>query len=209
MKVARLLACAILIMSLLAGCAKSSQPEKEKENTGQEEQTGTNTNESSIPPLPESTAPQELSDFAVRIGNSSIALRDKEIEVNLDELLGAPISEETTVLGENADTLAGSHVKTLKYDGLELQLFSPEQDQEQFWIQSMTISNESYSTSKEVTINDSLDQLTAAYPTIEMAKDGRTDPNNCAYVMTEPVQFLFFEVNDGIIKEIKLYFELQ
>ncbi|GIP18062.1 hypothetical protein J40TS1_37040 [Paenibacillus montaniterrae] len=207
MKVAKLFACAILIMSLLAGCAKSTQPEKE--NAGQEEQTGTNTNEPSNPQVPESTAPQELSDFAVRIGNSSIALKDKENEVNLEELLGAPSSEETTVLGETADTLAGTHVKTQQYDGLELQLFSPKQDQEQFWIQSITITNESYSTSKEVTINDSLEQLIAAYPTIEMAKDGRTDPNNCAYVIAESVQFLTFEVDDGVIKEIKLYYELQ
>ena len=59
---------------------------------------------------------------------------------------------------------------------------------------------------EDLTIGDKLDKLKELY-TVEIFKDGRVDPNNCAYVFKHSMEynFIVFEVKSGIIEHIKIY----
>lgn len=151
-----------------------------------------------------------LSDFSIRAKDKHISLRGHY--TNLSEILGSPISEEVEVLGEGADTFTGSRIKKSTYDGLRIEEFSPEKEgNDNFWILSMTITNENYSTEKGLTVGDSLEKIKEIYENIETLKDSRTDPNNCSYIYADitGINFIEFEVKDGVINEIKIYHQLQ
>jgi hypothetical protein len=95
----------------------------------------------------------------------------------------------------------------MDYDGLQLELFSPKQNGETFWIRSMKASGEGYRTTREIAVGSPLKEMLEAYPEIGMAPDGRTDPDNAAYVMTDEMGELHlrFEVADGRVAEIQVY----
>lgn len=153
---------------------------------------------------------ESIPDFSIKIKDKYISL--KERYNNLSDVLGTPISEEIEVLGSGSDTFSGSRIKTSTYDGLVIEEFSPEKEgNDNFWILSMTITKENYSTEKDLTIGDNLEKLKEIYEGIEILKDGRTDPNNCAYIMGNNTDnnFIVFQVKDGSINEIKIYHELQ
>lgn len=156
----------------------------------------------------EVTEPNEISEFSLHVNDNYISLNDWDNEVNIIGILGTPLSEEIKVLGDGADTHTGSYLKTLLYDGLEIHLFSPKQNGDSFWVLSMKITSQKYSTAQNVIVGDSLQKLKESYTNIEIAKDGRTDPNNCAYVIANNEKHLLFEIEDGIIKEINIYYEI-
>jgi hypothetical protein len=146
-------------------------------------------------------------DFAIRVNNKYIALRQWDHEVNLGQILGNPISENVKVLGEGADTHQGTHIKTLKYDGLEVLLFSPEDNGKEFWVMSMAVTDGSYLTSKGIGLVNTVEEIKQAYSDVTMVQDGRTDPNNCAYEIRDDqnYNYLQFEVAGGKGKSIKMF----
>lgn len=147
-------------------------------------------------------------DFSLNINNSIISLRDKNVEFN--NILGEPISENIEVLPNNADTLKGTYIKSLKYDGLEIILSSPKDDGKNFSILEMIVSESKYKTSMGIGIGDKVEDIVNAYPNIVIALDGRTDPNNCAYVINdEQVKYLLFEVKEGLVSEINVRYVFQ
>ncbi len=153
---------------------------------------------------------ENSSDFAVKVKEKYISVRENYN--NLNDILGVPISEEIEILGDGADTFKGSRIKTLTYDGLIIEEISPEKSgNDSFWILSMTITNKKYSTKKGLTIGNKLEKIKELYGNIEILKDGRTDSNNCAYIFKDDMKpnFIVFEVKDGVIDEIKIYYELQ
>lgn len=150
------------------------------------------------------------SDFGVKYGEKYVFLN--QFYHSLDDKLGIPISRETIVLGQGSDTFSGSHIRTSYYDGLTVEEFSPKgEGKDNFWIYSLYITNENYSTTKGVTIGDKLEKLKTEYPNIEVLKDGRTDEKNCAYLLKDPIEpkYIIFEVKDSTIEWIKIYYELQ
>ncbi|CAK7005763.1 hypothetical protein KQI38_06780 [Tissierella carlieri] len=158
----------------------------------------------------EDSVDEIVSDFSIKVEDKYISIR--EHHNNLSSILGTPISEEIEILGEESDTFNGSRIKTLTYDGLIIEEFSPEKaGNGGFWILSMTVTNENYSTEKGLTIGDKLDRIKELYGNVEILKDGRTDSNNCAYIFKDDVEpnFIVFEVEDGITNEIRIYHELQ
>jgi len=144
--------------------------------------------------------------FALVIGDAPIRIGAWEDETDLDAILGPP-AEMTVRLLENADTHTGSYVKNMVYDGLQLELFSPGQNGETFWIMAMKASKEGYRTTREIEVGSTRDDLLIAYPEISLAPDGRTDPDNAAYVLSDEMSeyYLQFEVADGRVAEIQLY----
>lgn len=152
---------------------------------------------------------KEISDFSIKVNGKYISLREWDNEVDLNEVLGKPTSEATEVLGNGADTFTGSYVKTMSYDGLKLVLFSPKQNGVSFWIQSMEVTKQAFSTSKGITIGDKLEKVKESYPDIEIFKDGKTDPNNCTYVVRDDgYNYLLFSINEGIVTGIKIYYDM-
>lgn len=158
--------------------------------------------------VPESSLVED--DYALIVGAHSIPLRAWDYEMQLEEWLGDPLVESVMELTEAADTHTGSLVKNLGYEGLQLQLFSPSHNREQFWILSIDITSYNYATSRGIVVGDSLEKLKENYPNIEVAPDGRIDPNNCAYRITDAdfTKFLSFEVVEGYISSIHMNYEI-
>lgn len=151
----------------------------------------------------------EKSDFTMWKGTEGISLYDREDAVDLSGILGEPNSERTEQLGIGADTYYGSFVKELSYDGINLRLFSPQEDKKGFWIFEIVATDGEFATTKEIKAGSSISELKKQYPNIEMLKDGRDDENNCAYVaeFDEEFSYLTFEAENGRIIEIKMLVE--
>jgi len=90
-------------------------------------------------------------------------------------------------------------------------LFSPKDNGKEFWLMSVDLTSSKLQTSRGITVGSILAQLKEVYKGIEKIPDGRTDDNNCAYrVGGEAAEYkiITFEVEKGIVKEIKLFVEL-
>ena len=111
-------------------------------------------------------------------------------------------------MGSNADTFVGSRIKTLKYNGLILKLFSPSNNGKEFWVMSMQVNDKRYKTFRIISIGSTLSELKKAYSNISKDSDGRTDSNNCAYTFNKDDQFIRFEVRNSMISDIKFYVEI-
>lgn len=150
----------------------------------------------------------DRNDFSILIGDKKVSLFDWDYEVDLEDLLGEPTHEKTTQLGPGSDTFSGSYVKDLRFDGIELALFSPKDDGNDFYVLSMLVTDSKYPTPRGIKVGDNLEELNNAYPEIEPILDDRTDKNNMGYRILEGAyNYITFEVNDGVIVEIKIYHE--
>lgn len=152
-------------------------------------------------------APQDANEFSVFLGDRFISLDDRGTDDYLvsvlNSVLGNPDSESVRVLDESSDTFEGMTVKTLEYDGITVIISG----MRTFSISSMEITHNKYSTYRGISVGMPVNDLKAKYENITMALDGRTDPDNCVYVIEESVYFIRFEVKEGIITSIKYYSE--
>ncbi|NLJ77600.1 MAG: hypothetical protein GX325_10160 [Peptococcaceae bacterium] len=149
-------------------------------------------------------------DYSLLADNRPLILGDHYDEAALSALLGKPISESKEVLGREADTFAGSHIKALEYEGCMVKLFSPQDDGEKFWLMSLDLTDTKLQTPRGITIGSTLEQLKEAYKGIEIIPDGRTNADNCAYRLGRATEYkhITFEVEKGMVKEIKLFIVL-
>ncbi len=149
-----------------------------------------------------------LNDFSLLVNGGHLSIFDDEDQIDLQRLLGEPIYENIEVLGEGADTFTGSFIKTLQYGGLELELFSAADNSESFWITGIIITSDIYTTIRNISIGNTLGELKKEYPSAKMVLDGRTDEKNSAYEfsMDNDLTFIHFEVNDGIIIQIYIFY---
>lgn len=200
----------IILTSAFTGCTVAEpNPDQNAISTNENisEETPKETNEDNTE---QSIDGNNTNDYSLIINNSVITLKDWDNKVDLQKILGEPISQNIEELSSEADTLKGSYIKTLKYDGLQIKLFSPEENGKDFWIMEMAVSKKDYKTSKGVEIGDKIKKVKNFYPDLEIALDGRNDPNNCAYVLNhEQVEYLQFEVKEGLVNEIKILYVMQ
>ncbi|MFD1957416.1 hypothetical protein ACFSL6_25415 [Paenibacillus thailandensis] len=210
---AMLYAAAVVLAIFSAGCTTSGPDRNAVQSNANlpaetvKEQTAAVQEESpSSEPASENGAP---SDFSLSVNNAVLSLHVWDNEIDLEQTLGAPITQNVEQL-ENADTHTGSFIKKLEYDGLHMELFSPKQNGKTFWIMSMLLSKEGYKTAKGIEVGSTLEEVKTAYPGIEMAPDGRTDPDNAAYAISNEAQtdHLQFEVKEGLVSEIKIFSQL-
>jgi hypothetical protein len=151
---------------------------------------------------------ESISEFSVVTATENISLQDWDNEVDIG-FLGTPDSEEVRVLDQTSDTFSGSHVKKLKYDGLELELFSPKDNGKSFWVKEILITGSEFSSPRGINISAGLEELTKKYPEIKQVPDGRTDLENSAYIYTDDgFSNMLFEVKDGKVDTIRIYQEL-
>ena len=119
-----------------------------------------------------------------------------------------PLEEKTEKLGPTSDTFAGSYVKKIIFSGIEFQMFSPKDNGNSFYILSMDLTGQNFSTKRGIKIGDTLEKLNETYPEIEPILDGREDSNNRGYKIEEGAyNYLTFEVKEGVIINIKIYHE--
>ena len=158
------------------------------------------------PDAGEPPACRDASVFSLVAGDIPISIGAWDNEIDLEALLGRPVAQTVEAL-ENADTHTGSYVKKMSYAGLELELFSPKQNGETFWIMSIGLTGNGYRTTREIAVGSTLEELLLSCPEIGMVQDGRTDTGNAAYEMSDELneRFLRFEVADGRVAEIRVY----
>ncbi|MGM0879641.1 MAG: hypothetical protein ACQEXQ_01200 [Bacillota bacterium] len=145
----------------------------------------------------------QIDEFTINFNGKLISLHDWDNEVDLEQVFGKPLSQDIVEL---ADSFTGSLLKKIKYDGLEMELFSPLGNGKNFWIMTMNISKTGYTTSKGIELGSTEQEVKDAYPDIKIAKDGRTDPNNFAYeINDDQYNYLQFEIKDGVVRQIKIF----
>lgn len=199
-----LLVLLIIIALAISGCTKSQELSQD-EDQAYEVTTPDDDNkeENELPDVSET----EYNDFSIRVGNKSLALMDWDNEVNLEELFGVPIEESEYQLGPESDTFSGSYLKEISYEGLELKLFSPKDNGQNFYIFSMSTTNRNYQTMRGIRIGDTLENLTQKYSEIKPVLDGKQDGVK-RYVMEEGnYNYLVFEVENNVIINIRIYHE--
>ena len=144
-----------------------------------------------------------IPEFGILTNKGYLSLRDWSDRNDPEQLLGKAESSEIDILGEGADTFMGSTVKTLRYPGLEIKMFSPKQNGKTFWIKNIKLSNKDYMTSKGIRVGDQVKKLDSIYPLLlshtphERIFTGRDD------------SYINFRMNDSTIAEIHIYYELQ
>lgn len=149
---------------------------------------------------------EAAAEYFLNTENGKVSLFQWDNTIEFNGLFGEPISVEVREL-TNADTFNGAFIKTLKYDGLEIEMFSPKQNGENFYVYGIKTTDSSYASSRGVKVGDTVETLKQKYPEITMALDGRTDEMNCAYLYAEELNYLYlsFEVKDGNIEQIYMY----
>ena len=194
----------LLIILILSGCKSIVNNQANESESHKDEiiEIETSPSQTSTP------APVESNEFSVIFDNKFISLRAWDKDNYITDTLGKPLEETIEVLGSSADTHAGSSLKTLKYNGLTLKLFSPKSNGKEFWLLSMTITDNKYQTFRGITIGSTVPEIKQAYENVIQALDGRTDANNCAYTINDLEQYIWFEVDSGVVKEIKIYIEI-
>ncbi|WP_223067306.1 hypothetical protein [Paenibacillus caui] len=189
----------VLTLSMMTSCLGNQ--EKNKTTVTPSESTNT------IPPEENlnSTIQPQVDEFSLLINNTSISLHAWDNEINLEQVLGKPISQNIHEL--KGDGFTGSFLKKIKYNGLELELFSPKDNGKKFWIMTMVVTKRGYPTSKGIELGSTVKEIKDAYPAIKISEDGRTDPNNCAYEIRNVQEYnhMQFEVKDGKVAHIKIF----
>lgn len=129
-------------------------------------------------------------------------------KVDLSTIFGAQTSEKLEILPSTADTFAGSFIKKISYDGAQVELFSPKSNGKTFWIMKVVLSDSKYEVGYKIKVGDLIDRLLSdtSINDISMVQDGRTDKNNCAYIIQNPndMTSIVCEVANGFIKSITL-----
>lgn len=138
------------------------------------------------------------------IKGGEIPLHNWINEINLDEILGKPITEELREL--KGDGFSGSFIKELTYDGIELTLFSPNGDS--FWVMEMNIHSQQFKTFRGIKVGDDIEALMEAYPNVSLALDGTSQENNGVYQIFLSENSLNFKVENGQITSISHQHEI-
>lgn len=151
----------------------------------------------------ESEVEGEIPLYAIKADGGRYLPLWEKTDVDAKALLGKPLKESTRQLGPEADTFNGTYLKTMTYRGLELTLASG--DGEKYSLINMRVTDRRYPTSLGIRVGDTAEQVEAAYPSIEIAKDGRSPPRDYAYSLGDSFPFgLIIDIKDGIVNEIYL-----
>lgn len=195
----------LFVSSVILGCSSISN---EKMIV-----TTTAPNGEIIPTEKESPAEEEMkledtpNIFSVKIKESIVSLKNWDQEIDLEQILGKPYSSEIKKLGSGADTLSGSYTKILKYEGLLLEMFSPRENGEDYWISTISLTKPGYMTSKGIEVGDSLQELLDAYPKLHTVDYVTGGLNSDLYQIIDELEsnHLEVEVKDGLVHRIKIY----
>ncbi|HET6512047.1 MAG TPA: hypothetical protein VFH43_07645, partial [Candidatus Kapabacteria bacterium] len=180
---------------LLASC------ESKREYTGAVQDTVTRSQDTLI-----GGVSREREDYALVADSVAIPLRAWENEVRLERLLGKPLSDSSTMLGEGADTHIGAVIRTIKYEGLVLELYTPKEKQIG-WIMRMRATDRKYATSRGATTGESASRIKQLYPEGSVFPDGRNDTKRYAWFISDAGNnsTLKFEIESDTVRQIDVY----
>lgn len=156
---------------------------------------------------PTETVPDISStEFSFKIGNVRLTLREHNLDAKLAKLPLELTSDNTEVLGEGNDTFTGSSLRTVTYNGLEIMLFAPKDDNDNFWLLKMSATAPEVVTNRGVKVGDSVQTLLDKYPEAEnLLVDGE---ESYAYAESEADSYeeLTFAISGDEVSMITLTF---
>ena len=142
-------------------------------------------------------------DFWVNYNRGTVSLGQWDYNFDLEKTFGEPVSQEIIELGQSADTFAGSYIKTVTFEGLKFNLFSPKQNGTNFYITKIELVSPKYVTSRGIKVGDSYEKIVNAYFISDPA--GISDYKNHSYVFSDgEISYITFNVENGIVKSIVL-----
>jgi len=165
-------------------------------------------------PIPVQTAtpktqnpPGEAHDpeFSLRTDDITLTLRETFPDQRIEEIPLPLISDNTETLGEGSDTFAGSYIRTISYEGLELVLFAPSDNKKAFWLMAMTTNTPGIKTSRGVQVGDTLALLQEKYPEAESSLNKSGDD---MFWYSSEYSELAFDVSEDMVTRITLTFYL-
>ena len=145
--------------------------------------------------------------YSLVFGGNVISLKTRDID-RIYDVLGSPISEATEHLGEEADTFAGSSIKTLEYEGLTFKLFAPRGEEPSYWLMSIDSTGAGVETTRGIQIGSAFEELNKAYNNLEEVPDGNTEKRRFRISNQSEYEYMEFEILDGMVVRIRLYVEL-
>lgn len=163
-------------------------------------------------PTPSEAQPEETVsadvEFSFKAGNISLTLRERDLDAKLKQLPFSLVSDYTEVLGDGSDTFTGSFLRTLTYDGVELTLFAPKDNEKNFWLMQMTTTIPDVQSYRGIKVGDSLETFLLQYPDAEKADT--EDPEKYIYTGAGDDSYteLSFIISDNTVTQISLAFYL-
>jgi hypothetical protein len=149
-----------------------------------------------------------VSEFSILSGGKKISLTDWVDQAELKELFGEPTYEDIEVLGSGADTFEGSFVKTVIYEGLEIKLFSPPDDGENYWVTEIKIESKRYPTPRGIRVGDPLEVVMEVYPELKKLDENQRGQEYYAYefLVEEEYSYIHFKTVEGLIDQIDIFY---
>lgn len=194
----------LILVLALSGCGKSQEmPSNQDQNMKAPIQNDLEVEDIDLP----EESIEETNEFSIIVGDKVVSLMDWDDQVNLEELFGKHNEEVQYQLGPESDTFSGSYLKELRYDGIELKLFSPKDNGNSFFILNMYIDHNNYQTPRGIRVGDTLDDLNEKYPEIKPVLDGRQDGTDRYVIEEGAYNYLVFEIEEDVIVNIRIYHE--
>ena len=144
-------------------------------------------------------------EFSMKLGEQTLTIRQHGAENVLNQIPFEFVSDYTEKLGPDSDTFNGSFIRTVTYNGFEVDLFAPKDDPENFWVMRMTATSDKAITYRGIKVGDAVNTMMDKYPEAEQVDEGY-------YVLTGTSEDAFNELSfivvDGIVEQITLTFYL-
>ena len=150
---------------------------------------------------------QNPNDYSVFLGNLFVSLdhsgTDEFFTMLLMGVFGPANNESMRIIDDSDYSHNGMTVRTLEYDGLTITISGAEG----FSIDNIELTHERYATFRGISTGMTIQELKLEYQGISIYPDGRTDPENCSYSLSDNPYYLKFEVEEGEITRIRYYVE--
>lgn len=147
-------------------------------------------------------------EFSITIRGTKLILRENELEEKLIKLPLVLKSDTIQELGEGSDTFEGSYIRTLQYNGLELSLFAPKDNKDNFWIMQMTTDDPTAVTYRGVKVGDSAESIKEKYPDAYVSNQDDITTYTYKGIDEYTGDELAFTVSNSCVTEIALTFYL-
>jgi hypothetical protein len=145
---------------------------------------------------------QTNQEFALYIGDVSFALREHGVLGKLSKVPLRKLDDFTEMLDDKPDTLEGSTVRTIVFDGFTLTLFASRENTDDYWVLKMTATGAGARTHRGIRPGDSVERMLDVYRLEDLVLSG----NVYQFINVDPNESLEFAVNDGVVERISLIY---
>lgn len=209
-KIISVLMISTLFMTYFVGCQKKSGNEVPETTTKQE--TTTEPEATQVVPGKESPKNENpiFKELAVNYNNNSLQLYDYVDTIKLEKIFGKMEEEKSHTYaaddGLNMDFLIGLTNKEYKFSGLIIEAINTLEEKDKFYVHKIKISDQKYSTPKNIKINDSVSMLKEQYPKATPVPGD--DGENYLYRPVDHFDTMEFKIKDDKVSSIVIYSSL-